>query len=88
MVGGNLVVKAVVPKKWRAWPTLTLKFFVMSVDFQGNIHWPTQWDDTATALNAVPRLCAAHLECHHTPCHRLNGISRTWGQGSTRLADV
>ena len=50
MVGGNVVVKGVVPKRWRAWPTLTLKFFMLTVDHRGNILWPTNWEPGARTL--------------------------------------
>ena len=52
MVGGNVTVKATVPTRWRAWPTITLKFFLLTVDFRGNILWPTDWDPSAKALLA------------------------------------
>jgi len=50
MVGGNVVVKALVPRGWRSWPTITLKFWILTVDYQGNILWPTQWDQDACNL--------------------------------------
>ena len=50
MVGGNVTVKATVPRRWRAWPTITLKFFLLTVDWRGNILWPTQWEASAKAL--------------------------------------
>ena len=39
MVGGNLVMKFTEPKKYRAWPTITLKFWVLTVDYRGNVLW-------------------------------------------------
>ena len=50
MVGGNVVLTYIQPKAWRAWPTIKLKFFVLTVDYQGNIIWPTVWDANARAL--------------------------------------
>ena len=37
MVGGNVTVKALIPTRWRAWPTVTLKFWILTGDHRGNI---------------------------------------------------
>ena len=50
MVGGNVTFKATVPHHWKGWLRVTLKFFVLTVDWQGHILWPTRWTDTATRL--------------------------------------
>ena len=52
MVGANLVLKYVEPRNHRWWPTLTLKFWVLTVDHHGNIIWPTKWEPTAERLLA------------------------------------
>ena len=36
--------------------------------------------------NAVPRVCGAHLECHHTLRHQPNRISQPYDQRGARLA--
>ena len=50
MVGGNVTVKALVPTRWRAWPTVILKFWILTVDHRGNILWPTNWSQDARDL--------------------------------------
>ena len=50
MVGGNLVIKFIEPKHDRWWPTLTLKFWVLTIDHRGNVLFPTKWDSDSQKL--------------------------------------
>ena len=50
MIGGNMIIKYRVPRNWRTWPTLTMKFFVLTVDYHGNVIFPTEWDLNARLL--------------------------------------
>ena len=52
MVAGNMNVKYTQPRSWRAWPTMTLKFFVLTVDHQGSMIYPTVYSPTAEKLLA------------------------------------
>ena len=52
MVGGNLILKYSEPRNHRWWPTLTLKFWVLTVDHHGNILWPTKWEPNSEKLLA------------------------------------
>ena len=52
MVGGNMILKYVEPRNHQWWPTLTLKFWVLTVDHVGNILWPTKWDGNSQRLLA------------------------------------
>ena len=36
MVAGSATVKFLEPKHWRGWPTLLLKFFVLTMDRNGH----------------------------------------------------
>ena len=50
MVGGNTILKYTQPKAWRAWPMISLKFWVLTIDYRGNIIWPTRWEPDAKKL--------------------------------------
>ena len=50
MIGGNMTIVYRQPRNWRAWPTLTLKFFVLTADFQGHLLFPTEWAPASKRL--------------------------------------
>ena len=50
LVAGNLVVEYREPKRWAAMPTLTLRFFVLTMNHMGHIEWPCRFTDRARAL--------------------------------------
>ena len=50
MIGGNCIVRYRQPRSWGGWPTLTMKFWVLTVDHQGGILWPTSWSANSRAL--------------------------------------
>lgn len=50
MVGGNCTIKFMRPKNWRSWPVLTLKFWVITVDYLGNMLFPTTWSPVSQRL--------------------------------------
>ena len=49
-VAGNVVIIYTEPTKFRAMPTLTLRFFAMSMDHTGHINWPYNFSDTSKAV--------------------------------------
>ena len=49
MVCGNVIIEYTEPRKLRAMPTLRLRFFVLSMDKDGNIVWPTNFPDQTRA---------------------------------------
>ena len=50
MVGGNLILKYSEPKNNRWWPSLTLRYWVLTVDWRGNMLFPTNWSPNAEIL--------------------------------------
>jgi hypothetical protein len=49
MIAGNVIVKYKEPTAQRAMPTLTLIFFVLTMDKAGHITWPTDYDPRSQA---------------------------------------
>ena len=49
MVCGNVIVQLKEPKGKDRMPTLTITFFVLSVDKTGHIVWPTEFEPPAKA---------------------------------------
>lgn len=50
MVGGNCTIKLIRPKNWASWPMLTLKFWVITIDYEGNMLFPTAWSPISQRL--------------------------------------
>ena len=59
-VCGNVVIEFREPKGLRSMPRLTIKFFVLSMDAQGNIIWPVDFDTRSKA--ALRKQARALLE--------------------------
>ena len=56
MVCGNVVLELKEPVKLERMPTMTLTFFVLSMDKKGHIVWPTNFDArTRAALRLQAR---------------------------------
>ena len=49
-VAGNVVITYKEPKAYRAMPTLTLRFFVFSMDEKGHVEWPANFTNNSKAL--------------------------------------
>jgi hypothetical protein len=49
-VAGNVVIIYSEPTKYRSIPTLTLRFFAMSIDHTGHINWPFNFSDKSKAV--------------------------------------
>ena len=86
MVGGNVVMKFVEPRRHARWPTLTLKFWVLTVDFRGNIIWPTEFssDNKKLLTELVRRKTEFFLQHPEYPLR--TDFSRTPGTSSCLLA--
>ena len=50
MVAGTVNIKCSMPKRWKGWPTLWLSFFVMTMDCNGHVNWPTNFSPQSKAL--------------------------------------
>jgi hypothetical protein len=50
MVAGSCVVEFKVPKRWKAMPVLTMRFFSLTVNHLGQFVWPAKFSDTSRAL--------------------------------------
>ena len=50
MVAGSLLISYIVPKRRMAFPILTLRYYVLTVDHNGNITWPTNFNTMAKGL--------------------------------------
>ena len=50
MVAGSCVVEYKVPKRWKAMPVLTMRFFSLTVNHLGQFVWPAKFSDTSRAL--------------------------------------
>ena len=50
MVAGCCVVEMRVPKRWKAMPVLTMRFFSLTVNHLGQFVWPAKFSDTSRAL--------------------------------------
>ena len=59
-VAGNVVIKFRQPTKYRAMPTLTLRFFCFTMDANGHIEWPTNFSNTSRQL--LRKLARRNLE--------------------------
>lgn len=71
MIAGNVIITFVEPKRLAAMPKLTVKFFVLRLDKNGHIIWPTNFSaKTQAALRKQAR-----ERC----------FSRCWTTRSTRL---
>ena len=87
MVGGNVIMKFVEPLRYARWPTLTLKFWVVTVDFRGNIIWPTAFSSDTEKLLAELARRKIEFFLNHPQYPIRADFSRTPGTSSSHLVE-
>ena len=50
MAAGCTVIEYKVPKRWRAMPTITVRFFSLTINHRGEFVWPAKFSDKSRAL--------------------------------------
>jgi hypothetical protein len=50
MVAGKTIIEYLVPKRWRAMPVMTLRFFCLTINHLGEFVWPAKFTDRSRAL--------------------------------------
>ena len=81
-------MKYVQSHRYARWPTLTLKWWVLTVDFRGNIIWPTKFSPETKALLTELARRKVQFFLEHMDQYPIRAdFSRTPGSSSTQLED-
>ena len=89
MVAGSAHVKLIVPKRERAWPVMTLRFFCLTAARTGSISWPANFSTISRALlrKLVEQKLEAMLSDDTYPTHpSMADALQATGQADSVLA--
>jgi hypothetical protein len=89
MVAGTVRVHCRIPRRWKGWPTLTVRYFVLTMAHNGTITWPAKFTQTSRALlrKQVRQHVTAMLEDDRYPVHaQMSSCLTTGGDSFLQLA--